>query len=45
MKSGQIRQKRITYDFVLVKEFDIQELFISELLVTNECRTLNFCRQ
>ena len=44
MKSRQIQQKRITHDFVLVKEFDIEDLLISELLVINECRTLNFCR-
>ena len=25
-----------------MKEFDIEDLFIGELLVTNECRTLNF---
>ena len=28
--------------FGLVKEFDSRDLFIGELFVTDECRTLNF---
>ena len=42
---GQIRQQRgiyLTWNFDIRKEFDIENLFIGELLVTNESRTLNF---
>ena len=45
MKAGQIQQKRGIYptqDFGHKKVFDTGDMFIGELLITSECRTLIF---
>ena len=45
MKSGQIRQRRgihLTQDFDIRKESNFENLFIGELLVISENRTLHF---